>query len=151
MSKTTFVNGTMYDHGDAEVTIDGVAYALVKSITFKDKMEIGKARGTSAAVRGTTTGTYDADGDIEFYPGAAGEGGSIDLLAKLGNGWMKRKNIPIVVTRGKGDQPLRVDELVACRLLGRESSSSEGNEADTNKFGLFISKIIANGIDPIDA
>lgn len=150
MAKTTFVNATQYDHGTAEVTILGHQFPLVKSITYKDKIEIGKARGNSAAVRGTTDGTYDAEGDIEFYPGDVGEGGAVDLLILLGNGWMKRRDIPIVVTRGKDELPLRTDELVSCRILGNDSASSEGNEAHTNKFSLFISKIIKDGIDPID-
>jgi len=150
-TQTPFINGTMYDHGTVEVTIAGKRYGLVKSITYTDKMEIGKARGTNAIVRGTSQGIYDAEGSIEFYKGAPGEGGSTDLRAALGNGWMKKYIDSIVVTRGNNDQPVITDVLQKIRMISDEAGSSEGNEVHVDKFSMFVTKIIKAGVDPVDS
>lgn len=143
----TLINGRLYDHGVVEIKVDGNVYGLIKEIKYKSAREIGKARGTSPMRRGTTRGTIDFNGSLVMYKSA--DGGFDRLITRFGAGWMERK-FDIVVTYGDDDDPITVDTLVGCQFLTDEGGSSEGSDPNEVPMDLDISKVLRNGVPPLN-
>lgn len=144
--KITLINGRVYDHGQCEIRINGTHYAMVKSITYSQKLERGKAKGTSPVTRAYTRGSLEAEGNIEMYKTL--DGGSLQLVRDLGDGFLE-KELFITVSFGVDGDPITVDELVHCHLGGTEGGSSEGTDPNVDKFPLILKGYKPDGKQPL--
>ena len=145
--KITLINGRTYDHGQCEIRINGTHYPMVKSITYSQKLERGKAKGTSPVTRSYTRGALDADGSLEMYKTT--DGGSLQLIRDLGDGFLE-KDLSITVSFGVDGDPVTVDELVHVRLGGTEGGSSEGTDPNVDKFPLTMKGYKPDGKQPLN-
>lgn len=144
--KITQINGRAYDHGQVEVKVNGVHYAMVKALTYSTKLERGKAMGTSPFVRQFTRGKYEGDGSLELYKTV--DGGSLQLLRDLGDGYLE-KDVTITVSFGVDGDPVTLDKLVGVRLGGHEGGSSEGTDPNVDKFSFVFKGALIDGKQPL--
>lgn len=144
--KITLINGRAYDHGQIEIKINGLHYALVKSLTYSSKLERGKAMGTSPLVRAFTRGKYEGDGSLEMYKSI--DGGSLALLRDLGDGYLE-KDLTITISYGVDGDPVTLDTLVGVRLGGHEGGSSEGTDTNVDKFPFVFKGAKIDGKQPL--
>lgn len=144
--KITLINGRSYDHGQVEVKINGTHYPMVKALTYSTKLERGKAMGTSPIVRSFTRGKYEGDGSLELYKTT--DGGSLQLLRDLGDGYLE-KELTITVSFGVDGDPVTLDTLVGVRLGGHEGGSSEGTDPNVDKFPIMFKGAKIDGKQPL--
>ncbi len=137
------INGVRYSWASVKVNIGPVQFLGCKSINFNEKLDPTKIHGTSQNILGATAGQYDADGDAEFYQQEADV-----IVAALGVGWGNR---PLTITvQYQDDGQPTVTKTIITRFTARTQGGSEGAEALTSKFTMFIlAPIDDNGITMI--
>lgn len=141
------INGVYYSYSNIELNVQGLQFAGVKAINYKDNLGRVKVRGTAMQPLGLTQGRYEANGDIELYLDAFAL-----LTLTLGPGW---RQTPIVanITYGPNIGPVvpLVNDIIPGFYLGEvDASQSEGEEALTRKFTMHIpGQILWNGIPSI--
>lgn len=139
-----FVNGKAHSHASLKMyaASDPVPFTGIKSLDYDDGLDPGEFRGTNVQITRTTLGEYSASGSMEMRIDEARR-----LIDRLGNGWMALY-FNITASRIEEGMDTLIDELYAVRLKKAASSSSEGKDATTVKFDLFISLIVRNGVLP---
>lgn len=138
-----FVNGHRYDWSSVILTILGIPYTGVRSITYRQTLEPGKVRGTRAQVTGRTRGTYDCEGSIEFYKEDFQS--IIDALSLGGTRGYMEVSFPITVSYSSGDLSVVTDVLSGCRISSDEDAPSEGSDPAVVSCDLDIMYILKNG------
>lgn len=139
------IAGRRYSWASVIVNVGNAQFLGCKSINFNEKVDPQKIHGTGQNIIGSTSGMYDADGDIEFYQAEA------DLLVAAintasGNRGWGNFPIPIQVQYIDDFQPVTTI-LLTVRLVGRTGGGSESGEALTSKFTMFfLDTIETNGI-----
>jgi hypothetical protein len=136
------VNGNRTAYCSIELGINGNITKGVKSINYKEMLEIPKMRGTSAKPQGRGRGTVDFEGDIEFYQ--ADWNALLFLLSRGGTIGFSELGHLISVTHAEAISPgdTVVDRLVSARLHSPEVALSEGGDLTTVKVTLSIMDII---------
>ena len=145
------INGNYHDYADIELNFNGLVFAGVKSINYKDTLGRSIVRGTSSVGLGLTKGNYEASGDIELYRNAAW------LLMTL-PGWRQVPGVITVTYIASGPlgaptgviPPVIVDLIPGVFLTDAEAANSQGEDALTIKLGLKIpGQILWNGVPSI--
>lgn len=141
------INGVYYSYSNIELQLNGLTFAGVKAINYKDNLGRVKVRGTAMQPLGLTNGRYEANGDIEMYLDAFQL-----LIQTMGPGW---RTIPIfaIVTYGLNlgmTPPIVTDEIPGFLIGEVDASQSEGEEALVRKFTMHIpGQIVWGGIPSI--
>lgn len=148
MATFPLINGDYFAYTDIVLQYEGLQFAGVKSINYKDSLSRAKVYGTASVPLGMTKGKYEASGDIEMYLDAANT-----LITSIGpTGW---RQVPGVVTVMYGPNlgsnlPFWIDTIPGVYLGDFEASQSEGDEPLTRKFTLHIAgQILWNGFPSI--
>jgi hypothetical protein len=137
------VNGVFHSFASIELKVDGVIYAAVKAVNYKQSLTPTKVRGAHAEPLGRTRGDLEADGDIELY-----EQQGFQLLSQLGDGYLE-KVFSITVTYSENGLDTITDEIVQVRIQEVDKSNAQGTDASSIKFTLNIMKIKLNGLEPL--
>ena len=141
------INGSYYAYADIEFRVDGLLFAGIKGINYKDSLSRVKVRGTASVPLGLTRGKYEATGDFEMYLDAANT-----MIAAIGGvlgGW---RQIPIAASITYGPNPgmnlpLTTDIIPGFYIGDYDASNSEGDEPLTRKFTMHIpGQILWNGL-----
>lgn len=151
----TTINGRAYDHGQVEIRIGLAApgspapvhYPMVKALTYSGKLERGKAKGTSPLTRTFTRGAYEGEGSLEMYKTT--DGGSLQLLRNLGDGYLE-KELVITVTFGVDGDPVTIDTIKGVKLGGTDGGTSEGTEPNVDKFAFVHKGALIDGKQPLN-
>lgn len=137
--------GAFYSYSNIELSVNGLIFAGVKAINYKDTLGRQFVRGTAMQPLGMTQGRYEAHGDIEFYLDAFQA-----LIISLGPGWRQR---PITATITYGPNPALplpfiIDVIPSFFLGDADASQSESEDALTRKMTMHIPTQILWGLIP---
>jgi hypothetical protein len=137
--------GAYYSYSNIELNVNGLQFAGVKTINYKDNLGRVKVRGTAMQPLGLTQGRYEANGDCEMYLDAFNL-----LINTLGPGW---RQVPVFATITYGPNvglaiPFIIDEIPGFYIGEVDASQSEGEEALTRKFTMHIPGQILWGLMP---
>ena len=77
------------------------------------------------------------------------DGGSLQLLRDLGDGYLE-KELTITVSFGVDGDPVTLDTLVGVRLGGHEGGSSEGTDPNVDKFPFIFKGAKIDGKQPLN-
>ena len=138
--------GAYYSYSNIELSVDGLVFAGVKAVNYKDTLGRQFVRGTAMQPLGMTQGRYEAHGDIEFYLE-----GFMLLVTSLGPGFRQR---PITATITYGPNlamvplPFIVDVIPAFFLGEIDASQGESEDALTRKMTMHIPTQIQWGLIP---
>lgn len=141
------VNGNYYAFVDIQLRIQGLLFAGLKAVNYKDNLTRKKVRGTARVALGLTAGHYEANGDITMYLDAF-----TLLCSTLGPGW---RQLPISMSISYGPNvglsvPLVTDIIPAAYFGEVEASQGEGEDPLTRKYSLHIpGQILWNGVPSI--
>lgn len=143
--QTDTVNGNRFGWASTAISILGDDTPDMQDISYKPKVDIGKARGKGSRTHGRTRGESDADGSFTLLKSTASK-----LIKKLGPGFMSgKKDFAISVSYSEiGEDEIITDELFGVRIVGCEDNPKQGTEPLTTKFDFHIMRIKLNGIDP---
>lgn len=137
----TLLNGLEVSFCSMEVGVNGVLFSGIKSLNYKDNLEIPKGYGTSAnpALRGR--GQSKPEGDIEIYRKDWLR--LLPILTKNGAYGYADLAWPIKVSYAEpaDDTLTSTDFLQQVRLHSAEFSGAEGVDLATVKLTLDIMKI----------
>lgn len=138
--------GAFYSYSNIELSVNGLIFAGVKAINYKDNLGRQFVRGTAMQPLGMTQGRYEAHGDIELYLNAF-----LQLVTTVGPGW---RQTPITATITYGPNlamaplPFVVDVIPSFWLGEVDASQSESEDALTRKFTMHIPGQILWGLIP---
>jgi hypothetical protein len=137
--------GNYYSFSNCEFLVDGLIFAGIKTINYKDNLGRAKVRGTAMQPLGLTQGRYEANGDCEMYLDAFQL-----MITTMGPGWRQR---PFFATVTWGPVlglalPLVVDEIPGFYIGEVDGSHTEGEEPMTRKFTMHIPGQILWGLIP---
>lgn len=138
--------GAFYSYSNIELSVNGLIFAGVKAINYKDTLGRQFVRGTAMQPLGMTQGRYEAHGDIEMYL----EGFAL-LVTTLGPGW---RSTPLTATINYGPNlamlplPFITDVIPAFWLGEVDASQSESEDALSRKFTMHIPTQILWGLIP---
>ena len=130
------VLGAYYSYSNIELSVNGLQFAGVKAINYKDTIGRQFVRGTAMQPLGMTQGRYEAHGDIEMYL----EGFAL-LVTTLGPGW---RQTPLTATIAYGPNlamaplPFLLDVIPAFFFGDVDASQGESEDALTRKFTMHI-------------
>jgi hypothetical protein len=144
------VNGYRYDFASIELLVDGVPVVGdgFSSISYDDTNEPGVVGGASAMALGLTPGTYSAEGEVEFLKEEEDE--FLGVLVSAGAGGIYEARFLVNVGYAEAGAPVRVDQLVGCRLKKiSDAHQRGGNDGLKVRHGLYIQYIIRNGKMPL--
>ena len=128
--------GAFYSYSNIELSVNGLQFAGVKAINYKDTLGRQFVRGTAMQPLGMTQGRYEAHGDIEFYL----EGFAL-LVTTLGPGW---RQVPLVATITYGPNlsmlplPFIIDVIPGFFLGEVTADQGESEDALTRKMTMHI-------------
>jgi hypothetical protein len=129
------VNGAKFSFCSLEFKLAG-GYNIaggVKSINYKDSLEMGKVWGNSSTLMGTTRGRNESTGDIELYADAADA--LMEIISLGGTRGYSETRFTFTVGYAELYAGLVTsDVLPQVRFHSMETSGSEGVEAITKKF-----------------
>lgn len=139
------INGVHFDYSSIRVSFDGRDPEIhVLEISYKDALEPGEVRGTSARVTGRTRGQYKPEASLTLTKAAWSE-----LLENLGQGYME-KSFEILVNYAEVGLPVIPDVITGCRIKNVDESHSDGNsDALKVKLDLHVIQIIRDGVSPL--
>ncbi len=137
--------GAYYSFSNIELSVDGLVFAGVKAINYKDTLGRQFVRGTAMQPLGMTQGRYEAHGDIEFYLD-----GFALLVTSLGPGFRQR---PLTATITYGPNPAMplpfIIDVIPAFFLGEiDASQGESEDALTRKMTMHIPTQIQWGLIP---
>jgi hypothetical protein len=136
------VNGHRTSYCSIELGIDGTRIKGVKSINYKDEVEIGELYGTSSNRIGRTRGRSKPGGDIEIYQ-AEWEEYLLPKLARNGAIGFAELSWTITVTYSElGLSRTVTDRLIGVRFLSADKSNSEGTDALVVKCTLDVMRVM---------
>lgn len=140
------VNGVRTSYASIELAVLGLRLKGVKAINYKDGVEIGKVRGTSANNIGRTRGTNDPEGDIEIYQEEWDN--LLPLLTTGGLIGYSELATPVTVIYAEVTSPqkTRMDILEGVRFHSADRANAEGSDALTVKLSMDIMKIRWHGL-----
>ena len=128
------INGNLYGHTSISCVIDDFQFFVVglKELNYDQKMDPGKAYGTSPYLLGRTSGQIECSGSMTLLKQEADQ-----IKAKLGPGFMQR-SWDMTVNYAETGLPMVSDKLVAIRITSDSVQSSAGNEPIHVKWDLSI-------------
>jgi hypothetical protein len=138
-----FINGVRHEWSSVEIKLKGQIYVGIKSISYSDKLEPTKLRGTHPQAIGRTRGEYDCEASIEMYLAEANE-----LRKALGAGY-KEIAFDIVVAYSEDGLESITDEIIGCRIKSEDGGGSQGPDALVKKFDLDVMLVRWNGLDSL--
>lgn len=120
------INGNLYGHTSMVAVINEIQMFLtgIKEINYTQKMDPGKAYGTSPYMLGRTSGQIEATGSMTLLKQ------EFDQLIghpAFGNGYMQ-KSWNMQVSWQEEGLEIVTDELVGIRITSVDVQSSSGNE-----------------------
>lgn len=139
------INGQYYSFADIEARITGLGsiftaalFVGYTSINYNDKLGRAYVRGTARMPLGSTSGQYEAAGDIEFHKPQADR-----LIQGLGPNW---RQLPLTLTvsyssigpLGTPGLPVSTDVINTAYLTDLDAPNADGTESLKRKFSLFI-------------
>jgi hypothetical protein len=135
-------NGNRTSYCSIEFGVNGTPIKGVKSINYKETLEIKKIKGTSAKPIGRNRGTSDFEGDIELYQA---EWLALLPILTLGGtvGFSELSHTVTVVYAellSPGDTV--IDRIQGVRFCPPEVANSEGGDLATYKVPLDIMDIV---------
>lgn len=121
----------------------------IKSIKWKNALEVGTQRRTDGSIKGFTRGQATPDGSIEFY--ASGTLAFIKALIAVAKakGYINAGayqygrvvfDVPIMHTP-EGETGIREVNLIGCRVKSDAADATEGTDPDTNSLDLVITRV----------
>jgi hypothetical protein len=136
--KVPTINGYAYDYSAISISVAGISFSGINSISYSDGVERTKIYGTGPKPMGVTRGQYSAEGSMEFYKH------EWDRFAS------SIKNIydvifDVTVTYKTPGQQINFDKLVQCRIDKVENSGSAGSDGLMVPVTLNVMDIIRNG------
>jgi hypothetical protein len=143
------VNGQYFAFTDITLRVNGLMFAGVKAVNYKDNLGRVKVRGSSAVPLGLTKGRYEANGDIEMYLDAFN---TMVLALGAATPW---RMIPFAISITYGPNvgmnlPLVTDIIPGAYLGEVDQSNGEGEDPISRKFTLHIpGQILWNGVPSI--
>lgn len=147
MTPYPFINGHRFDWSSVIITIDGIPYTGVKSITYRQTMTPGLVRGTRAQVTGRTRGQYECEGSLEMYKEDFQL--MITALSQLGTRGYMEASFQTMVQYSSGVLATVTDTLAGCRLSSDEDSQSESPDGMVVSCDLSIMYILRNGLSAL--
>jgi hypothetical protein len=141
------ISGNRFDWSCVTLTVDGLPYTGVKSISYRQSLSPGEVRGTRAQVTGRTRGQYTAEGSIELYKEDY-QALILALSAAGTRGYMEHA-FTTVVQYSSGVLGVVTDTLTGCRLTSDEDSPSESGDALTISSDLSIMYLLRNGLSAL--
>lgn len=138
------VNGVRTSYCSIVAGFDGFPIVGLRSINYREPLEIGKIRGTSPKPIGRTRGNADIEGDMEMYA----EEWKNQLLPKLaglfGLSGFSEASIPIKVSYAERRNPsgIHSDHLIGVRIHSPDRTNTEGTDASIVKLTLDIMDIV---------
>lgn len=146
------INGIAYGWSEIVFGLDGITFSAIKAITYRDKIDRGKLRGTGMRVLAKTSGEHDAEAEFEIA-----EEEYRTLIRLLGDGYM-RKLINVSVSYSNDDgtgtvaSPAVHTDTFAARMASDEHAHTQGTDPLTIKIGLDVfGPIFRDGVDPLGA
>lgn len=145
------INGVKFDYSSAEIVLNGVRFAGIKSVSYKQTLQPGKVYGTGAQKIARTRGQHDAEGSLEMY---LSDYQDFLLLLRATQGAVPRgymeQSFDVVCNYSELLSPAVVtDVLRGCRITGTDHSASEGSDALVVKMDLDIMLVQESLLDPI--
>ncbi len=139
------INGVHFDYSSVRVSFDGGEPEIhVLEISYKDALEPGEVRGTSARVTGRTRGQYKPEASFTMTKAAWAE-----FCIGLGIGYME-KVFEIFVNYAELGLPVVPDIISGCRIKNVDESHSDGNaDALKVKVDLHVMHIVRAGNVPL--
>lgn len=147
MTAYPLINGHRFDWSSVQVTIDGIRYTGVKSITYRQTLTPGKVRGTRSQVTGRTRGQYDCEGSVEFYKEDYSD--IVRALSAFGTRGYMEYAFPIVVQYSSGVLAVKTDVLAGCRLASDEDAPTESSDGLVVSCDLDIMYITRDGFSAL--
>lgn len=135
------VNGRVLSYASIEVQVDGEIITGIKAITYNEKIERSKARGTGRRALGRTTGDHDCDGTMTMLREDFHE----KIVKGWGNGWSD-KAFDIVVTYSEDGVETHTDRLVGCLIDAANGTNEQGTDPLMTELTLNIMDIERDGI-----
>jgi hypothetical protein len=135
-------NGNRTSYCSIEFGVNGTPIKGVKSINYKDTLEIKKIKGTSAKPIGRNRGTLDFEGDIELYQA---EWLALLPILTLGGtvGFSEMSHtITVVYAELLSPGDTVIDRLVGVRFHSPEVANSEDGDLASLKVTLDIMDIV---------
>lgn len=142
-----FINGHRYDWSSVAITIDGIPYTGIRSITYRQTLTPGIVRGTRAQPTGRTRGQYEPEGSVEIYKEDYQQ--IIQALSLGGTRGYMEVTFPIVVQYSSGLLGVLSDTLAGCRLASDEDSPAEGSDPMVVSCDLSVMYVLRNGLSAL--
>lgn len=139
------INGVHFDYSSIRISFDGGEPEIhVLEISYKDSLEPGEVRGTSARVTGRTRGQYKPEASFTMTKAAWAE-----FCTYLGLGYME-KVFEVFVNYAELGLPVIPDIISGCRIKAIDESYSDGNADPLKvKVDLHVMHIVRNGNVPL--
>ena len=135
------INGVAWSFQSIQVKAFGVTYFGTTALNYSAELKPDDARGTPALPLAYTLGKGTLTADIEML-----KNWSIDLIAKLGQGFMARP-FDILAQFGETNVGFQTDTIIGARIIKVEDSHSDG--VAKQKLTLQPTRILYNGLSPI--
>jgi hypothetical protein len=132
------VNGAKVSFCSLEFKLaGGFSFTGIKSINYRETLEMGKVWGNQATIQGTTRGRVEATGDIELY---RDQGDAfLDFISAAGAVGFSETRFTFTVGYAELGATLTTsDVLPNVRFHSPEISTAEGVEAITVKYQMHM-------------
>lgn len=139
MPQYPLINGRRYSFASIDFRMKGIAVVGVKEITYSDKLEPAKVKGTKAQPLGRTLGDYEPEASVTMYREEFDE-----LVAQLGDGYGGIA-FDLVCHYADEGAPTSTDEVRGCRIKSVENQHSQGTDGLEVKLELDCMYILRNG------
>lgn len=137
------INGHRYDWTSVQITIDGIPYTGVKSLSYRQTLTPGVVRGTRSQPTGRTRGQYEPEGSIEMYK--EDYQNLINALSFAGTRGYMETAFQVLAQYSSGVLAVVTDTLVGCRISSDEDSHDESPDGLTVSCDLSIMYILRDG------
>jgi hypothetical protein len=135
--------GHHWSSGSIEILVDGFPFNGVLEIAYSPTTEVGDVRGIGSYSLGYTRGKVTFEGSMRML--LAEWEALRDRLGPRGVGYMER-TFMIVVARGELLSPVKVDNLIGCRITKVEySDSMDSVDASAVALTFSIMRIMEGG------
>lgn len=137
-SKNPKINGYGYDYSSITLSVNGLTFSGITSITYNDSVERTKLYGTGSMPVGVTRGQYNCEASLEFHKH------EFDRFALAFPSLFDAK-FNITIFHQTTGSPGSTDVLVDCRIDNIENSYSAGSDGLVVPVTLNVMEIIRNG------
>lgn len=146
------IQGVRTDHSSIDLRLNGksgVGQSLwktgLKSLTWDASLEPGEVRGAWAQVVGLTRGTFKANGSMELWKAEA-VNFEQDLYTQYQPQGLLEITFPILLTYKQESVIAPATAAMIARMTKKSDSTTQGSEAHSTKYDLYIIMVSENGI-----